>query len=199
MLCQRISRITGITDHFCIELCFLCPIMQNGSGVLFHGFPRQSNQSGCRGIGFKAALSAAVAGSTVGNQYHVSDFTAKSSRPVYSLPLSTMPPPTPVPSVTISIFWVPFPAPPANSPSAAQLASLSIATVQEKSGSKTWAKHTLDIPRFVPNLSVQVDFTIAPGKPMPIRSISSVESPCFSHNVRHRLRMVLYSAAESTP
>src|SRR5699024_10320638 len=79
-----------------------------------------------------------------------------------------MPPPTPVPSVTMTMLRAPFAEPAVASPSAAQLASLSSCTAQPNSGRNASAKQTLFMPRLVPNLSVQVALSNEPGTPMPM-------------------------------
>ena len=103
-------------------------------------------------------------------------------QPVYSLPSMTMPPPTPVPSVTMSIFLIFFAAPAVASPRAAQFASLSICTAQANSGRNACEKHMSFMPRFVPTLSVQLTLSYVPGTPMPMLSTSSGCTPPASHS-----------------
>ena len=103
-------------------------------------------------------------------------------QPVYSWPLIIMPPPTPVPSVTISMLRVPLAAPAVASPSAAQFASLSRCTGQPNSGKNASAKLTLFRSRLVPNRRVQVFLSNEPGTPMPIAVTSSTAQRCALHS-----------------
>ena len=102
--------------------------------------------------------------------------------PVYSLPSMMMPPPTPVPSVTMTMLRAPFAEPAVASPSAAQLASLSSCTAQPNSGRNASAKQTLFMPRLVPNLSVQVALSNEPGTPMPMLVMLSGAIPRSPHS-----------------
>ena len=86
--------------------------------------------------------------------------------PWSSFPSTTMPPPTPVPSVTKTMLSQPCPPPFQNSPSAATLASLPAFTGKPVSSVSFWAMLNTSQPRLIHRFTTPFALT-GPGTPMP--------------------------------
>ena len=99
-LCNCIARFYGIKDAFCTDFS----VTQNGRGIAgCQLFVCQIYNTCCRCNLFQTSGVATVARFVNAVGYmDMSDLTAGSLLPVTILPLMMMPPPTPVPSVTIT-------------------------------------------------------------------------------------------------